>query len=444
MHLQIPSKLDFLLTERIRYKAAHGGRGGGKSQSIARALLFMAARDPLRVVCCREIQKSIRDSVHALLRGTALDMGIESDVDITDQAIVHRATQSLFTFHGIGGKTTANLKSLEGADIAWVEEAQTVSEASWQVLGPTIRRPGSEIWASMNPRLGSDPSYQRFVMQEDPGIKAAAINYWDNPWFPEELEDERRRDKLRLDADTYANIWCGVPLLVLQGAIYARQMKHLTKSGRIGDVPVHSAYPINTFWDLGTSTGNATAIWLHQRVGLAERFVGYMSEVNKGLDEWWADLEEWRAEHGMGAVWGIHHLPHDGAQTMQGRRLTNRKQILQQIIDAHPGRSSMVTVVSRVTDIGTGIDATRLRLGDAYFDADLCAEGLHALRTYRYEWIESENRYGTQPYHGPESNGADALRTWSTGYKPEGPGGARKSEMARRSAGGGAWGKGGY
>ena len=447
MRIEIPEKLDFLLTEKRRYKVLHGGRGGAKSQSIARALLFLASRAPLRIGCGREIQKSINESVHALLRNTAEEVGIAAQVHVTENAITHRKTGSLFTFHGLGGKTAENLKSLEGCDIFWVEEGQTISERTWQILGPTIRRPSSEIWCSMNPRLGSDPSYQRLVMHDDPGIHAVAINYWDNPWFTEELESERRRDKLRLDPETYANIWCGIPLEVLDGAIYARQMKHLSKAGRIGEVPVHSALPINTFWDLGTSVGNSTSIWLHQLVGQADRFVGFMSDTNTGLEEWWRRLETWRDEHGCGAPWGIHHLPHDGAQTLQGRRLTNRRQILEEVIAGHGSDSrSKVVVVSRTTDIGAAIDATRMRLGSAYFDADRCAKGLHALRTYRYEWIEAEKRYSTRPLHDDASNPADALRTWSTGYKPAGGPRApdRQATASRSSRGSGQWVRGSY
>jgi phage terminase large subunit len=445
--LEIPAKLEFLVTERHRYKVMHGGRGGAKSQSAARALHFLTDEESLRVVCLREVQKSIKDSIHALLCNTAEDLGLRSDLTITDHAIAHKRTRSLFTFHGIGNQTAEGLKSLEGADIALVEEGQTVSEDSWKILGPSIRKRHSEIWVAFNPRLDTDPTYKRFVMQpDDPDIRCVSVNYWDNPWFTPELEKERRRDKRNYTPDVYRNVWCGWPLVVLEGAIYARQMKHLARAGRIGDVPVHSSYPVNTFWDLGTSTGNATAIWIHQRVGVADRFVGYIAEVNCGLETLWEKLEEWHDIHAIGAPWGIHHLPHDGAQTLQTRRLTNRKQILQDIINSRPGKRSRVVTTQRNPDRSVGIDVTRMRLADAYFDEDGCNEGLVALRTYRYEWIEAEKRYGNEPYHGPESNGADALRTWSTGYKPGGPSAADRESM-RGSVGRGTeskWVHGGY
>lgn len=430
MKLQLTSKLQFLITERWRYKVLHGGRAGGKSHAVARALIYLVARRRLRVLCTREVQKSLRESVHQLLSDTINAVGAGAEFQVLESEIRHR-DGGVFLFAGLSTQTADSLKSYEGVDIVWVEEAHSVTARSWRILGPTIRKPGSEIWVTFNPSLAGDATYQRFAAgQPPPRSKVAQINYYDNPWRSQETEDERLNDLRTLTPELYANIWLGEPLETVEGAIYAAEMKHLRKMERIGDVPVSPSRPVNTFWDLGTSTGNATCVWLHQRVGLADRFPKAIGGTGGGMEHWWRQLEAWRLANGV--KWGVHHLPHDGKQTLQARQLTNRQKILQELVNESPGAASPVVSVQRVDDLTVAIDLTRRRILDGYFDASGCAGGLAALKAYRYEWIESEKRYSRTPYHGPESNWADALRTWATGYKPEGPGpGSRPPEQSR-------------
>lgn len=192
------------LFQPARYKVLHGGRGGAKSWTVARALLIMAAQRPLRILCAREIQKSIQDSVHRLLADQAEALGLPYDV--TQREIRH-PNGSLFLFEGLRHNIT-KIKSLEGVDIAWVEEAERISEASWNVLIPTIRKSGSEIWVTFNPDQETDPSYQRFVLKPPPGTWTKRVGWQDNPWFSEELRAEK--DYLyRVDPDAAAHVWGG-------------------------------------------------------------------------------------------------------------------------------------------------------------------------------------------------------------------------------------------
>lgn len=187
-----------------RYKVIYGGRGAARSWSVARALLIMAAMRPLRILCARELQKSIRDSVHRLLSDQIQLMGLPYEILQTE---IRHANGSLFIFEGLRHNIT-KIKSIEGVDICWVEEAERVSETSWNVLIPTIRKSGSEIWITFNPDLESDPTYRRFVLQPPPGAWVMKVSSEDNPWLPDELKAER--DYLwKVDPEAAAHVWGG-------------------------------------------------------------------------------------------------------------------------------------------------------------------------------------------------------------------------------------------
>ncbi len=205
MKAEFPEKLGFLFSP-VRYKVAHGGRGGAKSWGFARALLIEGMKRPLRVLCAREFQVSITDSVHRLLADQIADMKLGGFYSIQKASIQGR-NGTVFLFSGIRTNIT-KIKSMEGVDIAWVEEAEKVSEESWNVLIPTIRKTGSEIWVSFNPNEDSDPTYKRFVMEPPPGAEVVEIGWQDNPWFPEELR--REKDYLySIDPEAADHVWGG-------------------------------------------------------------------------------------------------------------------------------------------------------------------------------------------------------------------------------------------
>lgn len=189
----------------MRYKVLYGGRGAARSWSVARALLIKAAAAPLRIGCFREFQKSIKDSVHRLLTDQIGLMQLPG-YRVTDHEIRHE-NGSLFLFEGLRHNVT-KIKSLEGIDIAWVEEAERVSKASWDVLIPTIRKAGSEIWVNFNPDLEDDPTYARFVVTPPPNAWVKKVSAADNPWFPEELALERAY-LYAVDPDAAAHVWGG-------------------------------------------------------------------------------------------------------------------------------------------------------------------------------------------------------------------------------------------
>jgi phage terminase large subunit len=227
--VEFPEKLAFLF-EPKRYKVLHGGRGGAKSWGIARALLILAAQKKLRILCAREFQVSIKDSVHKLLADQIEAMGLSEMYEVQKATIICHLTGSEFIFSGLRHNVDS-LKSKEAVDIVWVEEAHNVSGYSWERLIPTIRKDGSEIWISFNPELETDETYKRFVASPPENAAVVQMSWRDNPWFPDVLADERE-DLKRRDPDAYLNIWEGHCRQALDGAVYARELRDAQEGGR--------------------------------------------------------------------------------------------------------------------------------------------------------------------------------------------------------------------
>ena len=193
-----------------RYRVAFGGRGSGKSWSFARVLIGMSRVNRIRILCTREVQKSIRDSVHRLLGDQIELLGLSSEFEILRDEIKHRVTGSQFLFAGLANTTIDNIKSYEGVDYCWVEEAQSVSARSWEILIPTIRKKGSEIWVTFNPNEATDPTYQRFVADPPPNARVLKVNWDQNRSCPAELLAEK--DYLyRVDPEAAEHVWGGNP-----------------------------------------------------------------------------------------------------------------------------------------------------------------------------------------------------------------------------------------
>jgi len=207
------------LREPARYKILHGGRGGGKSYAVADQLLIEAATGKHRILCAREYQSSIRDSVHRLLADRIDALGLGDAYEVQRDSITAR-NGSQFIFRGVR-HNVQSIKSMTGITRAWVEEAQTVTEESWRVLLPTIRDQGSEIWLTLNPGRKEDATSQRFLEHTPSDALRLEINWDGNPYFPDTLDQERRRDQERLDPSVYKHIWQGGYLEQSDAQIFA-------------------------------------------------------------------------------------------------------------------------------------------------------------------------------------------------------------------------------
>jgi hypothetical protein len=216
----LPSRLGCLLGAS-RYKIIHGGRGSAKSWSVGRALLLRGAQKPLRILCAREFQNSLAESVHRLLAEQVEELGLSGFYTVRKTSVIG-ANGTAFVFAGLRHHIS-KIKSFEGADIVWVEEGQTVSKHSFDVLIPTIRKPGSEIWVTFNPDLEEDDAWQRFVVWPLAGSVVQQMNWRDNPWFPAELRAEKDHLKRR-DRDAYENVWEGRCRSHVTGALWTKEI----------------------------------------------------------------------------------------------------------------------------------------------------------------------------------------------------------------------------
>jgi phage terminase large subunit len=381
----------------LRYKVAYSGRGAAKSWSFARALLIQGQIRPLRILCAREIQKSIGDSVHKLLSDQIQAMGMSGFYEIQKATILGR-NGTEFIFAGLKHNID-NIKSLESCDICWVEEAQTVSRESWEKLIPTIRKPQSEIWVSFNPGLDSDDTYKRFVADRPPRSKVTALTWRDNPWFPHVLRDEMEHLRDR-DPRAYEHIWEGVCRSAVEGAIYEAEIRDAEFEGRICRVPYDRAAPVHTAWDLGFQ--DTVAIWMFQKVGFEYRIIDYLENNQKALN-WY--LKELQAKK---YLWGTDYLPWDGGSKQLGTGMS-----IQDLM-REAGRTVRVTKQLRVVD---GINAVRTIFPQIYIDAERCADGLQGLRYYRWAAVSSTGSERREPLHDAASHPADAFRTMAVAIK---------------------------
>lgn len=394
---EFPDKLAFLF-EPHRYKIAYGGRGGAKSWGFARALLIQGAEKPLRVLCAREVQKSIKDSVHKLLSDQVDALRLDSDYKVNQNEIRGKyGTQFIFT--GLSDQTSDSIKSFEGIDVVWVEEAHKVSRRSWDILLPTIRKESSEIWISLNPELDTDETYVRFVENVPEGGKAVFMSYADNPWFPAVLEKERQEFlKMVLlglrTQDDYDNIWEGKCRAAVQGAIYAQEVAQLRHDRRHCPVPHDPIFPVHCVWDLGWNDAMVVGMWQRSPQGLM--LIDSIITSHTKYSDVVAKLAE------RGYRWGYDFLPHDGKhknpQTGESPEILLRRL----------GRD-----VRDVPDVGieAGIKAVRQAFSKIWIDnkAGDNKKVVDGLKRYKRVISNATNEPGA-PLHDDASHPADMVR----------------------------------
>ena len=391
MRAQFPAKLKPLF-QASRYKVLHGGRGSGKSWGVARALIIKARSQRLRVLCTREVQKSIKDSVHALLTDQIQALGFGPDFDVLETEIRCKATGSVFLFAGLQQHTVESIKSFEGCDVVWVEEAQVVSGKSWDVLIPTIRKPGSEIWITLNPQLDSDETYQRFIAIPPPGAWVCEMNYSDNPFFPAVLETERQHAQRVMKPEKYRHIWEGKCMPAVEGAIYFDEVARAEDEGRICRVTPDKLLKTHAIFDLGWN--DAMTIIMVQRQASELRVVDYIEGSHKKLSDY-SDMLKAKP-YNWGKVW----LPHDGFS-----RDFKTGKSAEEIMRALGWTVAQVPNM----DVEGGIGAAREVFERCYFDKDKTARLVECLKRYRRNIGQKTGEAGA-PLHDEFSHGADAFR----------------------------------
>jgi phage terminase large subunit len=428
MEIEFLQELSFLLDTPSRYKVLYGGRGGGKTEGIAIALIIFARMKRLRIVCFREFQKSIKESVHSTIKQKIYDLGLEAEFDIRETSIVCRRTGSEFLFHGLRYNIDS-IKSLARIDIAWCEEAKNISASSWKILGPTIRGrhesdpngmggpfgQGPEIWVSYNPELDDDETHRMFVTNPPPEFDTTGkrfcivkkINYYDNKWFPADLRAEMEATKAASE-DKYLEVWEGHTKQTLDGAIYAEEIRNVIIEGRRGKIPYNPSKPVHTFWDLGHN--DKTAITFVQTIGVEFNIIDYYENSLKKMPYYIKHLQD------TGYVFGRHCLPHDGeAETLSN--VTPEKQMR----DAFP--NSSIRIIKAPARKFLGINAVRSVFPLCNFDHDKTGDLWQCLTRYCYKIqgeVAGKTVFSKEPDHDtPWSHGADSMQTFALSLKSE-------------------------
>ena len=390
LQARFPRKLDFLF-KPARYKVARGGRGSGKSWGFARAILLRCVDQQTRVLCTREVQKSIKQSVHQLLSDQIEAMGLSALFEVLQTEIRGPHGSQIF-FSGLSDITADQLKSFEGVDIAWCEEAQAISAKSWKTLIPTIRKDGSEIWVTYNPELESDPTHEMFVTNPPPDCVSVLMNWSDNPYFPDVLKAEREHAEKTMSAAEYGNVWEGRCLPAVTGAIYFDEVAAAEAEGRIRDVPADPLLKTHAVWDLGWN--DAMSIILVQRAASELRIVDYIEDSHRTMDDYVRQLKA------MPLNWGVHYLPHDGFSKdfKTGKSAQEIMEALGCAVEPTPNMT-----------IEEGIRAARMTFARVYFDKTRAARLVECLKRYRRQ-INKTTLEASTPMHDEYSHGADAFR----------------------------------
>ena len=374
--IELPPKLVPLFAQprgSMRYRCAKGGRGSGKSFSVALMAAVWGYAEPLRILCTRDLQISIKESMHAEIKNAIESTPWLKDHYDVGESYIRGRNGTEFLFRGLRHNISA-IKSMAQIDLCIVEEAEDVPDASWRDLLPTVRAPKSEVWCVWNPRLDGSPVDQRFVKKPPPGAMVVDMNYGDNPWFPEVLDAQRKHDQSTLDPATYSHIWEGAYLQnsnaqVLAGKVTVQEFE----PGAHWDGPYHGAD-----WGFAQDPTTAVKCWVHAgrlyveheacKVGLEiDQTADYLKSKVPGIEAYTVRGDSARPEtisylkrHGLPKVEGVKkwpgsvedviaHLPSFDAivvhprckETIQETRLYSYKvdrmsgDILPDIVDAH-------------------------------------------------------------------------------------------------------------
>jgi phage terminase large subunit len=405
LRVQLPAKMYNIFDGKARYRCAYGGRGSGKTRSFAimtavRGMELAKAGKSGIILCAREFMNSLADSSFEEIKQAIMsDKYLESFYDIGQNYIRTKDGRISYAFAGL----RRNLDSLKGRGfihICWIDEAETVSEMAWAKLIPTVREEDSEIWVSWNPESKLSPTHKRFREETPDDCKIVEINYSDNDWFPEVLNQERLEDKKKRP-DSYEWIWLGNFLTHHDGAYYNIELRDARDEGRITIVPYDRALPVVTAWDLGI--GDSTAITFAQFHGSEVRIIDFYENSGVGLDHYARVLQD------RGYRYDQHILPHDVRVKELGSGKSRYETL--QSLGINP-----ITIAPQL-QVDDGIQAVRSMLPLCWFDAEKCDHLVEALRAYHREYDDQRMTWKGRPEHDWSSHPADSFRYLAVGYR---------------------------
>ena len=393
------------LDDDWRYKILYGGRAAARSWSISRKLLLRGTQRPEFILCTRELQKSIKQSVHRLLKKQIRLLGLQNFYDVKEQSI-KGINGTEFMFLGIKANPE-EVRSTEGITICWIEEGHSLSESSWDIIDPTIREEGSEIWVSFNTRFKFDHVYKLFVV--DKSLDDALViksSSDDNPYLSTVLKKQRAALK-KSDYEKYLHIWEGELKMLAEGAIFGKQVIQAKQDGRLLSIPVSKQCLVDTFWDIGKS--DHTSIWFMQRVGMEYRFIDFYMGRLEEVEHYAKVLRKFDYNYGR------HYFPHDADHDRLGMKKNIKEQFI--ALGVKP-----ITIVPVIKVKQTAIELARNIFGECWFHQGTDArgqrmeKGWEALCNYRYKYNDDDDVYQKKPHHDWASNPADAFMQFAQGH----------------------------
>lgn len=399
LRVEVPRKLKPLLQPK-RFKGAYGGRGGAKSHFFAEQIVLRCYAQQTRVVCIREVQNSIKDSVKQLVVDKIAKLGLQSQFEVVESEI-RGPNGSLIIFKGMQSYNAENIKSLEAFDIAWVEEAQTFSQHSLDMLRPTIRKDGSELWFSWNPRFKTDAVDKFFRKNPPANAISVSINWRDNPWFPKVLMEEMQHD-FESDPDKAEHIWNGA-YGSTQGAVLARWVNKAESQGRINPNVKYdpTGAPIFISSDIGFR--DTAGWWYWQPVLKGFNIIKYQGASGWDADDWIPEIEKnlfniGVTQENLGKIW----LPHDArVKTFQSKHSSLEKFLTKFGV----GKVGIVPQ-SRKSD---QISAAREVIDRCEFNSIDCEEGIDGLTAWEFVYYEDLQAFSKDPLHNWASHPSDAF-----------------------------------
>ena len=407
--IELPPKLVPVFEGEARYRGSFGGRGSGKTRSFALMTAvwgykFGSSGISGQILCGREHLNSLEESsleeVKSAIRSVPW---LENYYEIGERYIRSKDGRITYVFAGLRHNLDS-IKSKARLLLAWVDEGETVSEAAWRKLIPTVREDSSEVWVTWNPESKDSATHERYRLNPPANSKIVEMNHSDNPWFPSVLEQERLEDFERRP-DTYGHIWEGDFLEYPEGAYWLREINQAKEDGRICSVPIIRSQPCMAFFDIGASDG--CAVWVVQAVGLEYRCIHFYEAWNEPYShviKWLKDLD---------LVFDTCYLPHDADHKRQGM-LDNKspKQMLKQLMPSCNWR-----IVPRIDAILWGIQQTGDMFPYIWFHETNCSKGLDHLKSYRRKWSNSDKRWLSTPDKSEgHSEAADALRQMAQAF----------------------------
>lgn len=381
-------------SKQWRYYGYKGGRSSGKSTTVAILLAVKATARPLRILCCREYQNSIADSVHKLLSDIIKKYQLPNWE--IGREYIRNSNGSEFSFKGIRNNAQS-IKSFESVDICYVEEAASISNESLEILLPTIRKPGSFFVFVWNPLTEHDAIWERLFKNPDERTYLKTVNSTDVEQLlsPEIIAE---REKMRIEnPELFAHVWLGQPLTVTTGSIYGKQIAQAREDGRIGKVPYDGSAPVYAAMDLGV--GDSTAICFFQTVGQEIHFIDYYESSGEDLSHYINVLAN--------KPWDYRQifLPHDA----RARELQTGK-TREEFFRDHGYNNVTILRPSRLILGQDDINITaRPKFSRCWFDSDKCARLLECLSAYHYEYDDKNKLLKDKPKHDWSSHAADAF-----------------------------------